>query len=177
MKELLVLRHAKSSWEDASLADIDRPLSERGLDAAPLMGREIAARGWAPALALVSPARRARHTWELVAAGLEAPPPASIEERLYMASPDEHLELVRRNPEDLSCVIVVGHNPGLGAFAAALWGPDSESGARGYLAKKYPTAALARFTFEGAWAGLGFGAAGLSHFLRPKDLARPAVEP
>ncbi|MFC5585479.1 SixA phosphatase family protein [Nitratireductor kimnyeongensis] len=68
MKELLLLRHAKSSWDDPSLADIERPLAPRGRRAAPLMGREILRRGWSPDYVLVSPARRAQQTWRLVAA-------------------------------------------------------------------------------------------------------------
>ena len=77
MKHLLLLRHAKSAWGDPSLADIDRPLAARGRKAAPQMGRELATRGWAPQTVLVSPARRARETWELVAAKLSEPPAAA----------------------------------------------------------------------------------------------------
>ncbi|TGS55576.1 histidine phosphatase family protein, partial [Mesorhizobium sp. M1D.F.Ca.ET.183.01.1.1] len=62
MKQLLVLRHAKSSWDDPKLDDFDRPLGPRGLKTAPLMGREMARRGWLPELALVSPALRTRDT-------------------------------------------------------------------------------------------------------------------
>ncbi|TJW64040.1 MAG: histidine phosphatase family protein, partial [Mesorhizobium sp.] len=64
-KQLLLLRHAKSSWDDPDLIDFDRPLSARGLKAAPLVGRELASQGWLPDLALVSPALRSRDTWRL----------------------------------------------------------------------------------------------------------------
>ncbi|MEI9417788.1 histidine phosphatase family protein [Mesorhizobium sp. Cs1321R2N1] len=74
MKQLLLLRHAKSSWDDPDLDDFDRPLAERGLKAARLIGRELAARDWLPDLALVSPALRTRDTWRLVASELPAQP-------------------------------------------------------------------------------------------------------
>ena len=60
MKQLLLLRHAKSSWDDPDLDDFDRPLAERGLKAAKLMGRELAARDWLPDQVLVSSALRTR---------------------------------------------------------------------------------------------------------------------
>ncbi|RUX74479.1 histidine phosphatase family protein, partial [Mesorhizobium sp. M2A.F.Ca.ET.040.01.1.1] len=59
-RQLLILRHAKSSWDDPKLADFDRPLAPRGQKTAPLIGRELSRRGWLPDLALVSPALRAR---------------------------------------------------------------------------------------------------------------------
>ena len=68
MKQLLLLRHAKSSWDDPALADFDRPLALRGRKDAQRMGREIAVRGWLPQRALVSPAARTRETWEIVSA-------------------------------------------------------------------------------------------------------------
>jgi len=77
IRQLLILRHAKSSWDDTALADFDRPLAPRGLKTAPLIGRELARRGWLPDLALVSPALRTRDTWRLVAQELPKNVPAS----------------------------------------------------------------------------------------------------
>ena len=68
---LLLLRHAKSSWKDTQLSDVERPLSGRGLKAAKAMGRTIAAKGLRPDLVLVSPARRAAQTWEIAAAAAD----------------------------------------------------------------------------------------------------------
>ncbi|RUZ86718.1 histidine phosphatase family protein, partial [Mesorhizobium sp. M7A.F.Ca.US.003.02.2.1] len=86
MKQLLLLRHAKSSWDDPDLDNFDRPLAERGVKAARLMGRELAARGWLPDLALVSAALRTRDTWRLVAAELPVPPQVAFLKALYDAS-------------------------------------------------------------------------------------------
>ncbi|RUU90706.1 histidine phosphatase family protein, partial [Mesorhizobium sp. M7A.T.Ca.TU.009.01.3.1] len=86
MKQLLLLRHAKSSWDDPGLDDSDRPLAERGVKAARSIGRELAARGWLPDLALVSPALRTRDTWRLVAAEWPVQPRIAFVEALYDAS-------------------------------------------------------------------------------------------
>ena len=96
MKQLLLLRHAKSSWDDPGLADFDRPLSGRGLKTAPLIGRELARRDWLPDLALVSPALRTRDTWRLVAAELPARVPAEFVEALYEATAADILAAVRK---------------------------------------------------------------------------------
>ncbi|WP_048648337.1 SixA phosphatase family protein [Nitratireductor soli] len=170
MRELILLRHAKSSWDDPSLGDFERPLAPRGRRAAPLMGREIAARGWRPDHMLVSSARRAQQTWRLVAAelGVEADT-AAFDAELYMASAERLLAAVRKAPPAAERLLLVGHNPGLEGLAAALAGPGSDDGALDRMSKKFPSGALARFTLDGPWQGLGFGAARLAHFLRPKD--------
>lgn len=170
MRQLLLLRHAKSSWDDASLADFDRPLAARGRDSAPLVGRELAKRGWLPELALVSPAARTRETWDLVAAELKEKPAAHFPKPLYEASAQTLLAQVRRASESTRVLLLVGHNPGLEDFARQLAGNNSDEKALARLSQKFPTAALARFKFDGPWAELDAGAARLSHFLRPKDL-------
>ena len=170
MKTLLLLRHAKSSWEDAGLADFDRPLAPRGLKAAPRMGRELARRGWLPDAVLVSPALRTRQTWELVAAELPDPPAAEFAKGIYDASADRLLAEVRKTPETADNLLVICHNPGLEDFSGSLASAASESGALTRLREKFPTAALARFVFDGEWNELRPGAARLTHFLRPGDL-------
>jgi phosphohistidine phosphatase len=170
MKRLLLLRHAKSSWDDPSLADIDRPLAPRGRKAAPRMGRELVSRGWVPQFVLASPAARTRETWSLLAAELPAPPAATFPKALYMASPERLLAQLQKTPETITTVLLIGHNPGLQELAQRLASPDSEAMALARLTNIVPTAALARFEFDGKWPGLGFGGARLTHCLRPKDL-------
>ncbi|TIN30428.1 MAG: histidine phosphatase family protein [Mesorhizobium sp.] len=168
MKQLLLLRHAKSSWDDPDLHDFDRPLAERGVKAARLMGRELAARGWLPDLALVSAALRTRDTWRLVAAELPAHPQIVFAKALYDASAADILSQIRQAEPSGGSLLVIGHNPGLQDLAGLLAGPGSETNARKKLDEKFPTAALARFVFEGEWSGLS--CARLTHCLRPKDL-------
>jgi len=170
MKKLLLLRHAKSSRDDPSLADFERSLAPRGLKAAPRIGRELAARDWLPERALVSPAVRTRQTWELVAAQLPGQPPAEFPETLYDASAEELFAAVSRVPETVGTLLVLGHNPGLQDLAQALAGDKSDARALARLREKFPTAALARFVFDGKWQGLSQGGARLTHSLRPKDL-------
>lgn len=173
MKELLLLRHAKSSWDEPGMSDIERPLAPRGRRAAPLMGRELMKRGWLPDRVLVSPARRAQQTWRLVAAELGgAEPDLGRGEGLYMASPDELLAALRSTSRTAKRVLLVGHNPGMEDFASRLAGAGSEEDALERMREKFPTAALARFTIEGEWNALAFGAGRLLDFLKPKDFSQ-----
>ena len=167
-KQLLLLRHAKSSWDDPDLDDFDRPLAERGLKAAQLMGRALAARDWLPDLALVSSALRTRDSWRLVAVELPALPQVAFARTLYNASAADILSQIRQVDPSSGSLLVVGHNPGLEDLAKQLAGPRSETKARKRLEEKFPTGALARFVFEGDWSGLS--SARLTHCLRPKDL-------
>ena len=169
MKQLLLLRHAKSSWDDPDLDDFDRPLAERGSKAARLIGRELAARGWLPDQVLVSSALRTRDTWRLVAAELPAHPRIVFADALYGASAADILSQIRLADPSSGCLAVVGHNPGLEDLAKQLAGSGSEAKARKRLEEKFPTAALARFVFDGDWSGLSSGR--LTHCLRPKDLS------
>jgi phosphohistidine phosphatase len=168
MKQLLLLRHAKSSWDDPDLDDFDRPLAERGLKAAQMMGRELAARDWLPDLALVSSALRTRDTWRLVAAELPVHPRVTFTKALYDASAADILSQIRRADPSSDSLLVVGHNPGLEDLAKQLAEPGSEAKARKKIEEKFPTAALVRFAFEGDWSGLS--SARLTHCLWPKDL-------
>jgi phosphohistidine phosphatase len=170
MRQLLLLRHAKSSWDNPALDDFDRPLAPRGRKAAERMGRELAARDWLPQRALVSPSARTRATWELVAAELPDPASADFPDTLYAASAEKILSEVQRTPKAVKTLLVLGHNPGLEDLARRLAGENSQAKAFRRLGEKFPTAALARFEFDGTWAGLVFGGARLTHCLRPKDL-------
>ena len=114
MKILILVRHAKSSWKDASLADRDRPLNKRGKRDAPEMGRRLAARGAAPDLIVSSPAARALATARIIAEAVGYPVDAIREdERLYLASPAELLEAIRDLDDGYDRVFLFGHNPGL----------------------------------------------------------------
>ncbi|MDJ1462486.1 histidine phosphatase family protein [Nitratireductor sp. GZWM139] len=175
MKELLLLRHAKSSWDEPGLSDAERPLAPRGRRAAPRMGRELAQRGWLPDLVLVSPARRAQQTWRLVSSALKGPAPAIGDgSGLYMATPGQLLAALHKVPEEAGRVLVVGHNPGMEDFASLLAGNGSGEDALERMREKYPTAALARFAFDGRWDALAFGGARLLHFMKPKDFSASA---
>ncbi|OHV59978.1 histidine phosphatase [Mesorhizobium sp. LCM 4577] len=169
LKQLLILRHAKSSWDGPALADFDRPLAPRGLKTAPLMGRELARRGWLPDLALVSPTLRTRDTWRLVAQELPKHVQAEFAEELYEAAPATILARVRQ--AKATNLLVIGHNPGLQQFGLRLAGAGSDESVFKKIEAKFPTAALARFTLDEDWVDLDFRGARLTHCIRPKDLA------
>ena len=121
MRELFILRHAKSSWDDPSLSDFDRPLNRRGKEDAPKMGERLAKMGIRPDLIVASPAKRAKKTAKIVAEKLGYDESKIVWERgIYEASPQTLLYLVCQLPESAKRVMIVGHNPGLTMLANVL---------------------------------------------------------
>jgi phosphohistidine phosphatase len=165
-RRLLVLRHAKSSWDDANVADHDRPLNARGEAAARAMGRFLAHRAGPPALALVSTARRARETFD----GLGLELPVSYERELYLAPCAALLARIAKLEDDVACALVIGHNPGLEELVCALTG-EGRPRPRRRLEKGLKTATLAELALPIAhWSELAPGIGRLQRFTRPKDL-------
>jgi phosphohistidine phosphatase len=122
-RQLTLIRHAKSSWDDAGVKDRDRPLNERGERDAPLMGRRLQARGARPTLILTSPALRARRTAQIIAREIGYPQEfLQREDDLYLASPDEMVAVIARQDSSFRDLIVCGHNPGLTELANRLTG-------------------------------------------------------
>ncbi|WP_019012850.1 histidine phosphatase family protein [Elioraea tepidiphila] len=176
MRQLLLLRHAKSSWDDPSLPDHDRPLNARGRADAAAMGSEMRGLGLAPDIVLVSSARRTQETLALIEPFDDSPVIDTLE-ALYLAPARKLLDLLHAVPETARSVLVIGHNPGLHNLALALAGPTAM--ARGgidalRLAERYPTAALAEFAVATPWWGLAEGNARLVRFVCPRDLPKTA---
>jgi len=122
-RQLTLLRHAKSSWDDAGMRDRDRPLNERGERDAPAMGRRLAKRGARPTLILTSPAVRARRTAQIVAREIGYPQEfIQREDDLYLASPDGIVDVVARQDSSFRDLVICGHNPGLTELANRLTG-------------------------------------------------------
>jgi phosphohistidine phosphatase len=170
-RTLLVLRHAKSSWDRADLADFNRPLAPRGERAAPLLGRYLRRYSLRPELVLCSAAMRTRQTWALVAAELGGEIACRLLRSLYLAPPSRLHNIVQRAPGAARCLMVIGHNPGLAGFANALCG-TGDARAQRRMAAKFPTGALAVIRLDLAqWAELEAGRGRLDAFVRPKDLA------
>ena len=168
MRRLLLLRHAKSAWPDGT-ADVDRPLAERGRNAAPRMGAYIADEGLAPDLALVSPARRARETWDLASPRL-GDVPTRLEPRLYEATPVRLLTVIGEVEASVRTLLLVGHNPSFEDLARQLAGDGHRDGlAR--MARKYPTAGLAVIDLPvETWAEAASSTGRLERFATPKSL-------
>jgi len=172
-KTILLLRHAKSAWGAAGLDDHDRPLNRRGERAAKTMADHIAAHGPRPGLILCSTAARTRQTLAPLLKALGAPPPPiSLEGELYLASEDTLLERLQALPEDLSAVLLIGHNDGIGQLARDLAGRGPDEALQ-QLREKFPTGALARLRLPAApWSALAPGACELLSFSRPRDFER-----
>ncbi len=171
MAQLLLLRHAKSSWDDPTLRDHERPLNPRGERSARAMSNAFAMLRLAPDLALVSSSLRTRQTFELLRLMTEAME-VDMTDRLYLADAETILDRLREVPEGVRSVLVVGHNPGLYDTAIELVGRDPAARPEppvSRLLDGYPTAALAEFTVEVPWTALGAGAGKLVRFQRPED--------
>jgi phosphohistidine phosphatase len=150
-----LLRHAKSSWADPALADIERPLAPRGRKAAKKIARHLRDRDVRPELVLCSPAARARETLAAIGQG-------EIRPELYAASASELLGVIRGLPDDVSSVLLVGHNPAFEDLARAFAPLPGE---------KFPTGALATFAFDcERWADVAPGGAELVDYVVPREL-------
>lgn len=161
MKTLLLLRHAKSSWDDSTLRDFDRPLAQRGLRDAPAIGHALKDRGPLPDLAISSPAARARATVEAVIAAASLGLSPQFDESIYAASSAELMKVVRRLPDDAICALMVGHNPGFEDLLFRLT----------KVSEAMPTAALACIEFQiERWEDVEDGSGKLAWLLTPKTL-------
>lgn len=173
MKTLTLLRHAKSGWDDPVARDFDRPLNAKGRRAAQTMGRQLRALGVVFDHAIASPALRVVETVAQVSVGYgaalgPAPGPA-WDRRIYLASAATLLDVVRESPADAGHLLLVGHNPGLEDLVLLLSPPGGALRER--VEEKYPTATLAKMTFDIAhWADAAPGAATLTRFIRPRDV-------
>lgn len=162
MKTLLLLRHAKSDWNDPSLRDFDRPLAARGERDAPRIGKALRKRGPHPDLILSSPAARARATIEAVVRAAKLNREIRFDQTVYGASSPELKMLIRRFSEGISCALLVGHNPGIEDLVGRLSGSH----------ERMPTAALACIEFQADhWEDVDDGEGKLTWLLTPKQLS------
>lgn len=114
MKIVTLLRHAKSSWKDPHLSDIERPLNKRGRRDLPLMGQRLAGQEFKPQLIICSPAVRAVTTAEGIAAAIAYDvAQICIDRRIYDASSDALLNILHGQNDRCEHVMLTGHNPGL----------------------------------------------------------------
>ena len=166
-RHLYLLRHAKSSWDDAGLPDRERPLAPRGKRALTPIADHLRRQGIRPELVLCSPAERARATLEGVRAALGGGD-VRFEEALYTFDATALVERIREVPASVRSLMVVGHNPAMQELATMLAseGPDLDR-----LRGKFPTGALATLDVTSSWRGLEEGAARLTGFVAPRDLA------
>lgn len=161
MKRLVLIRHAKSSWNEPGLADFERSLNERGERDAPRMGKRLHKRGLAPDLVVSSPARRALTTAQIIAAAIDYPVAAiRTIDAIYEASLETLLGVVRDIPDSHHEVVLFGHNPGITMFANALAAVDIDN---------VPTCGVATIELEvDSWSAVEYGSGRLLDFDYPK---------
>lgn len=151
---LLLLRHAKSSWDDPALDDFARPLNKRGRAAAGIMGRFLVDRGLTPDLILCSTAQRTRETLALILPHLAQDLDIRLEGRLYGAGVGGYKALIGEVPDTVETVMVIGHNPAIEDYARQL-AADGAPTDLAAMGGKYPTGALAVLAAPaGAWRHL-----------------------
>ena len=171
MLRLMLLRHAKSDWSSSGMQDTARPLSGRGEAAARLMGGYMSSHALIPERVLCSPARRTRETWAGIAAQWPAEAEIVFEERLYAATPQAVLSIVRAQDDATRTLLVIGHNPGLQETAELLIAAGDVE-LRERLREKFPTAALAVIDFAvDRWGRVHDRSGRLDRYVIPRSIA------
>ena len=173
MRQLLLLRHAKSSWDDPSLPDFDRPLAPRGRAAARAMRVAIQGLGLVPDQVLVSTARRTMETLEALEPWDETPLVDPVDS-LYLAPAAGLLRAIQGLQPTVRSAMIVAHNPGLHELALLLMGTGPATTDAVRLRAGYPSGALVEMTVGVPWSELAPGGASLVRFLCPRDLPQMA---
>ncbi|PIB23923.1 hypothetical protein BFP76_01315 [Amylibacter kogurei] len=165
MKRLILMRHAKSSWDNLRLTDHDRTLNERGRTDCPMMAAWLVAKGYTPTEVICSTASRCMETWEAVGMAAQFDPPVRYEKSLYHATAERLMTQLQKGTTDT--VMLLAHNPGIGDFAARLVKLAPNHPKFMY----YPTAAITVIDFDTPdWASVGFGTGTAVDFVTPRDL-------
>lgn len=163
LKELLLLRHAKSDWKDPALEDMERPISDKGKKAACKIAQWIQEHELIPELVLVSPAKRTQQTLNR----LDLPKSTQIQtlEALYLADLTTLQRIISQLEAPVSRVMLIGHNPGFEKLTQWLTQTLSPTDPR-----LFPTASLAHIILPPHWQDLHAGDGRLANFIRPKEI-------
>lgn len=168
MLKLILMRHAKSSWDDPHAKDIDRPLNKRGVNSAKAMGHWLRNNGHVPDAVLSSSSRRTMQTFEHLALTC----PVAFTKHLYHASEHGVLDQLQQAKDE--SILLLGHNPGIGDFAEGIAKtppshPDFE---------RFPTCATLVVTFESAsWENVAWAAGNVIDFAVPRDVINAQTQP
>ena len=170
MKTIFLLRHAKSSWDDITLDDFDRPLSHRGIKSCEKIGKFIKKKKIIPVIVYCSNAIRAKQTWELTNRIIKKKENIFFSNALYMANLNSFITFVHKTIDSFSSLMIVSHNPGIENFALELI-KNKKNKFYDNISMKYPTAALAIILFdEKKWSNIKIGTGKIIDFIKPRDL-------
>jgi phosphohistidine phosphatase len=171
MLTLILLRHAKSSWDHPGLDDFERPLADRGLKAAPRMGAHLQSQSIQPDLIVCSSSVRTRQTLALITPQLDNQPKTIFEDDLYLATASNLLERIQALPARAHNVMLIGHNPGFHDVAQLLI-TSADPADQAALTAKFPTCAVAIITFTAKrWSQVAPHSGHLITFMTPSRLA------
>lgn len=162
---LILMRHAKSAWNDPTLDDFDRPLNPRGRASAPAIATWLVEKGYLPDVVLVSGARRTVETWQRMAS--QMPETATMESNpaLYHAAPKVILNVLKS--QTAPTIALIAHNPGIGEFAERIVKTQVDHP----KFAQYPTAATTVISFENeTWSNVDWGQGEALDFTAPRDL-------
>ncbi len=177
MKRLILLRHAKSDWDDPVARDFDRPLNARGMRAAQLMGDYARQQGIVFDHVVASPAVRVVETIDGFVQGYGRTIEPNWDRRIYLASSATLMDVIRQLPDGRDAVLMIGHNPGLEDLVLGLVADDGSNPLRDEVEQKLPTAAITVMDLRiDSWDQTDGDCATLLSFIRPRDLD-PALGP
>jgi len=162
---LTLIRHTKSSWDNAHQPDHERPLNERGRRAATDLGKWLVTRGYVPELILCSSATRTRETCALLTEAMETVPEVEFVKELYHAGPEQLMEVLGNHTA--KDILVIGHNPGMSHLASTL----AQTPPPNERFSVYPTGATTVFDFaQDDWSEIGAGKGAVRDFVVPREL-------
>ena len=167
MKNLFLLRHAKSSWDNAALGDFDRPLSKRGISNAIQLSEYIQKHSISFDLVLCSPSERTQSTLDLVLSSVDPIPVITLKESIYHASASNLSKLIMEQDEEINNLLIIGHNPGLHILTETL---TNES------IVKFPTCAFAKITNFNQWKDIDAGILTLESLITHNELKHDRFE-
>lgn len=171
MKHLILMRHAKSSWDHPDLDDHARPLNERGKSGAAAMAGWLGAMKARPDHVIVSDAVRTSQTWDIIRRDMGISPDTEISRDYYLANPMRMMDAIKSAPDDAETIMLIGHQPGMSVLLERL-ADGSEPVSRQRAYQHFPTAATALLDVPvAAWGDVDFGNCVFARFASPKELA------
>ena len=170
MKTIFLLRHAKSSWDDPRLNDLDRPLASRGIKSSKKIGKYLKKNKLTPDIVYCSSATRAKQTWELVNRIVEKKKNVKYINKLYMANSSDFMDVIKKTDNDFKSLMLVSHNPGIESIAIEL-SKNENNKFHQIINIKYPTGALAIIKFNlSDWGKINYKKGEIYEFIKPKEL-------
>ncbi len=168
-KTLYILRHAKAEAITHGGEDHERPLAERGFSEASQMGKYMMNQHLWPEKVLCSTATRTRQTWQQIQDAFPRTIPIHYEDKLYHTTAADIAYIIGFEPENVSKLMVVGHNPGLHELCARL-AKDGDNKLRHQVSMRFPTCSFVELQFEGTWRDLNTADTTLVRFITPDGL-------